>query len=89
MVDKFHGFHGSIRDCKIFPVKYVACVIDFGYTRLMSNRKSFPANYSLILNTAKVFHLEQFATYGISSLNNNSINATRVSLNHLNLHVIA
>ena len=37
-----------------------ACAIGFGYTRLTSNHKSFPANYSLILHTAKAFLLEQF-----------------------------
>ena len=30
----------------------------------MSNHQSFLANYSSILHTAKVFHLEQFALYG-------------------------
>ena len=34
------------------------------YTRLTSNRKSFPVNYTLILLTAKVFHLERFAMHG-------------------------
>ena len=28
--------------------------------------ESFPVNYSLILHTAKVFHLEQSAMYGIN-----------------------
>ena len=44
----------------------IAYAIGFGYTRLASNYncKSFPANYSLILHTAKVFHLERFAMYG-------------------------
>ena len=31
----------------------------FGYTRVIYNRKGFPANYSLILHTAEVFHAPQ------------------------------
>ena len=42
----------------------IACAIGFGYTRLTSNRKSFPVDCSSILHAAKVFHLEQFAMNG-------------------------
>ena len=41
-VENIPSFPGFIGDCKIFPV---SC-------------ESFPTNYSLILHTAKVFHLE-------------------------------
>ena len=34
----------------------IACAIGFGYARLAANRKSFPANYSLIMQTAKDLH---------------------------------
>ena len=34
------------------------------HTRLLSNHECFPANYSLILHTVKLFHLERFAIYG-------------------------
>ena len=37
----------------------------FGHTRLPSNHECFPANYSLGLHTAKLFHLKQFTIYGI------------------------
>ena len=39
--------------------------IGSGYTTLMPNRESYPANYSLISHTAKVFHLKRFAKYGM------------------------
>ena len=41
-VENIPSFRRFIGDCKIFPV---SC-------------ESFPTNYSLILHTAKVFHLE-------------------------------
>ena len=43
----------------------MACAIGFGYTPLTSNCGSFSANCSIILHTAKVFHLKRFAMYGM------------------------
>ena len=44
----------------------IDCAAGFCYTSLTSNHESFPVNYSLILHTTKVFHLEWFAMHGIS-----------------------
>ena len=57
------NFRGSIDNRKTFPYK-----LGFNYTRLTPKRKSFLANYSLILYTVKVFYLEQFAIYGITQV---------------------
>ena len=42
----------------------IACAIGFAHTRLPSNCECFPVNYSLVLHTAKFFHLKRFAIYG-------------------------
>ena len=39
-VENFRGICGLIGNCKTF---FIACAIGFGYARLMSNCKSFPA----------------------------------------------
>ena len=62
MVEKFCSFHGTIGNRE--TSSETACAIGFGYTTLMSNCKSFSANYSLILHTMKTFYLERFAMHG-------------------------
>ena len=62
-VEKFCGFRKSISNRKTFPV--IACAISYGHTRLPLNRECFPVDYSLVLHTAKLFHLKQFAIHGI------------------------
>jgi len=44
---------------RLVIVKLLARGVSFGYTRLTSNRESFPGNYSLILHTTTVFHLKR------------------------------
>ena len=46
--EKFHGFCGLISNHETFPNE-IACAIDFSHIRLLSNRKCFSANYSLVL----------------------------------------
>ena len=43
------------------------CKIGFGYTRLGSNCESFPANYRIILQAAKVFYLNTVAYPEVSA----------------------
>ena len=59
-VEKCRGFHGLIGNHETFLVKS-----GFGHTELPSNCECFPANYSLVLHTAKLFHLKRFAIYNI------------------------
>ena len=68
-VEKFRGFHGSIDNCKTFPVKdsmAKACAIGFGHIRLLSNCKCFPISYSLVLHTTKLFHLKCCGIYEVT-----------------------
>ena len=44
-VEKFCSFRGSIGSCK--TSSEIACAIGCGYTKVTSNRKTFPVNYSL------------------------------------------
>ena len=44
---KSFSFNRLIGNCKTFSK--IACAIGFGHTRLPSNLKCFPANYSLVL----------------------------------------
>ena len=59
---KVCSFCGSIGNHKTFPVKCEACGIGSGYEILTYNPESFP----VLLYITKVFHLKQFAMYGIS-----------------------
>ena len=63
-MEKFGGF--ADRSVKQNFSSEIVCVIGFDHTRLLSNHEYFPANYSLVLHTMKLFHLERFAIYGIS-----------------------
>ena len=54
MVDSFCGLIGNREACRVGGFGFdISC-------------KNFPANYSLILRTAKLFHLERYAMYGFT-----------------------
>ena len=63
-VEKLCGFMD--RSVTVKLSSEIACAIGFGHTRLLSNHKCFPANFSKLqfsFAAAKLFHLKQFAVY--------------------------
>ena len=66
MVENFRGVRGLASNHEGFPANFFLSIIRC--FELLYNRESFPANNKKDHTTAKLFHRERFALYGMLKL---------------------